>query len=112
MDNGISAIVEAFAMGKAVICTESPGQTGLLEHGVNCVRVPPYDTRALREAICALWTDRETCERLGAAGREAVEERHNLDRWTATLTEALRGAVASRPLSRRAAAPATRLPGA
>jgi glycosyltransferase involved in cell wall biosynthesis len=97
MDNGISAIVEAFAMGKAVICTESPGQTGLLEHGVNCLRVPPYDTGALREAICELWNDRERCERLGAAGREAVEERHNLDRWTATLTEALRGAVASRP---------------
>ncbi len=89
MDNGITVITEAFAMGKAVICTESPGQTGILEPGVNCLRVPPGDPHALREAIVALWNDPARCERLGAAGRQAVEARHNLGQWRAALGRAV-----------------------
>jgi glycosyltransferase involved in cell wall biosynthesis len=94
-DNGITTILEAFAMGKGVICTETPGQVGVLEHGVNCLRVPPFDADALREAIRELWDDPGKCERLGAAGRELVVERHNLDQWRATLKRAVRDAVAS-----------------
>jgi glycosyltransferase involved in cell wall biosynthesis len=89
MDNGITVIIEAFSMGKAVVCTETPGQTGLLEHGVNCVRVPAFDAEALRTAIVDLWNDPEKCARMGAAGRQAVEERHCIDRWTATLVDAI-----------------------
>jgi glycosyltransferase involved in cell wall biosynthesis len=89
MDNGITVITESFAMGKAVICTDSPGQTGILESGVNCLRVPPGDPAALRAAILELWNDPERCERLGAAGRRAVEERHGLGQWRAALGRAV-----------------------
>ena len=95
-DNGISVILEAFAMGKAVICTETPGQTGLLEHGVNCLRVPPYDVRALREAIRELWDDEEKSRRLGAAGREAVVARYNLTQWRDALVRGVEEAVTLR----------------
>ena len=39
-DNGITTALEAFAMGKPVICTETPGQVGVLDPDVNCLRVP------------------------------------------------------------------------
>jgi glycosyltransferase involved in cell wall biosynthesis len=96
MDNGITVIIEAFSMGKAVICTETDGQTGLLEHGVNCLRVPPFDPDALRHAITELWNDPERCARFGAAGRRAVEERHGVDCWKATLAGSIGKAVAAR----------------
>jgi glycosyltransferase involved in cell wall biosynthesis len=95
-DNGITTIVEAFAMGKAVICTETPGQTGVLEHGVNCLRVPPFDAEALREAIRELWDDPEKCGRLGAAGRELAVARHGIDQWRGALVRAVGEAVALR----------------
>lgn len=83
-------------MGKAVICTETDGQTGVLEHGSNCLRVPPFDPEALRDAIAELWNDPERCARFGAAGRQAVEERHSIDCWRATLVAAVGKAVAAR----------------
>jgi glycosyltransferase involved in cell wall biosynthesis len=92
-DSGITVILEAFAMGKAVICTQSPGQTGLLEPDVNCLRVPPEDPDALRAAILELWEDPDRCNRLGAAGRAAVVERHGLDQWRAALMRAVAGAA-------------------
>lgn len=99
-DSGISAIREAFAMGRTVIVTDTPGQVGILEDGVNCVRVPPFDPVALREAIVELWNDPERCARLGAAGRAIVEERHGLLQWTHALQHAVTEAVASRGTAR------------
>jgi glycosyltransferase involved in cell wall biosynthesis len=96
MDNGITVILEAFAMGRAVICTQTDGQTGLLEHDVNCLRVPAGEPGALRAAIAALWRDPARCERLGAAGRASVEARHTLDHWQATLERAVESAVGAR----------------
>jgi len=102
MDNGITVITESFAMGKAVICTESPGQTGLLEPGINCVRVPPFDAEALRDAILELWNDPEKCRRLGEAGRQAVEERHGAAQWCSTLIRAVAEASDTARACRRA----------
>lgn len=95
-DSGITVILEAFAMGKAVICTDTPGQTGILQPGVNCLRVPPRDPEALRTAIVQLWNDPENCQRLGAAGRAAVVEHHGLDQWRTALTRAVTEASARR----------------
>jgi glycosyltransferase involved in cell wall biosynthesis len=95
-DNGNTSILEAFAMGKAVICTDTPGQIEIVEHGVNCLRVPPFDVGALRAAIRELWDDEEKASRLGAAGREAVVTRHNLGQWTDALVRGVEEAVALR----------------
>jgi glycosyltransferase involved in cell wall biosynthesis len=95
-DNGITTILEAFAMGKPVIATETSGQVGVLEPGVNCIRVPPFDADALQAAITELWNDPEKCRRLGAAGRELVVQRHGIDQWTAALVRAVDEAVATR----------------
>jgi glycosyltransferase involved in cell wall biosynthesis len=103
-DNGITTILEAFAMGKAVICTDTAGQSGVLEAGVNCLRVPPHDPGALRDAIRTLWDDPQRCRRMGAEGRRLVVERHGLDQWTAALHGAVAEAVALRAPRRALAA--------
>jgi glycosyltransferase involved in cell wall biosynthesis len=101
MDNGITTIIEAFAMGKPVIATETAGQVGILEPGVNCLCVPPFDADALRAAITELWNDPEKCRRLGAAGRALVVQRHGIDQWTAALVRAVDEAVATRAAAGR-----------
>jgi glycosyltransferase involved in cell wall biosynthesis len=101
MDNGISTILEAFATGKPVIATETAGQVGVLEPGVNCLRVPPFDADALRAAITELWNDPEKCKRLGAAGRELVVQRHGIDQWTSALVRAVDEATATRAATGR-----------
>ena len=100
-DNGITSILEAFAMGKAVICTDTAGQIGVLEEGVNCLRVPPFDVEALRAAIVELWSDPEMCRRLGAAGRQLVEARHSNEQWIAGVSRGIEEAVAVRAAAGR-----------
>ena len=95
-DNGITSILEAFAMGKAVICIETAGQIGVLEHGVNCLRVPAFDVEALRAAIVELWRDPQMCQRLGAAGRQLIEARHSNEQWIAGVTRGIEEAIAAR----------------
>jgi glycosyltransferase involved in cell wall biosynthesis len=66
-------------MGKAVITTRNRGQVDVLRDGVDGLYVPPKDPDALREAITHLLDNPAEAERLGAAGRAAVLERHTLD---------------------------------
>jgi glycosyltransferase involved in cell wall biosynthesis len=54
---GVTTILEAMAMGKAVVVTRTRGQQGAsaVRDGENGLSVPPGDARALREAIGFLW---------------------------------------------------------
>ena len=47
--------------------------------------------RALREAISHLLANPAEAERLGAAGRQAVLERHTLDDYTARVAAIVKG---------------------
>jgi glycosyltransferase involved in cell wall biosynthesis len=84
-DNGVTAMTEAMAMGKAVICSRVEGQRDVLEDGVNGIFVPPRDPRALRAAIEYLWTHPQECERMGVEGRKRIEQFHTLDRFVASV---------------------------
>jgi glycosyltransferase involved in cell wall biosynthesis len=93
-DNGVTAMTEAMAMGKPVICSKVDGQRDLLEHGVNGLFVPPRDPRALREAIEFLWRHPEECERMGREGRRKIERNHTLDRFVDGVHRAVTEAIA------------------
>jgi glycosyltransferase involved in cell wall biosynthesis len=80
-DNGVTAIIEAMAMGRPVIATDTAGRPEILIDGVNCVLVPPRDPNALRLAIQALYSDPDRCAQLGAAGRDLVTRRHSIAQW-------------------------------
>jgi glycosyltransferase involved in cell wall biosynthesis len=92
-DNGVTAMTEAMAMGKAVICTRVEGQRDVLQDGVNGMFVPPRDPRALRESIEYLWNHPEECERMGREGRKRMEQFHTVDQFVAGVKAAVADAI-------------------
>jgi glycosyltransferase involved in cell wall biosynthesis len=78
-DNGLNVILEAMAMGKAVICSRTDGQRDVIIEGETGIFVPVGDPAALRRAILDLWADPSQSARLGAAGRRFIEDHHTLD---------------------------------
>jgi glycosyltransferase involved in cell wall biosynthesis len=50
-DNGINVILEAMAMGKAVICSRTRGQVDVIEEGVTGLFVPVGDAAAIRDGM-------------------------------------------------------------
>jgi len=95
-DNGVTAMTEAMAMGKAVICTKVDGQRDVLRDGVTGLFVPPHDPRALRQAIEYLWTHPDVCDRMGREGRQHVERHHTLDQFVSGVQTAVESAIADR----------------
>lgn len=88
-DHGITSVFEAMAMGKAVICTQTDGLTGMVEDGVTGILVPPGNPDALRAAIQRLWEQPELAQRLGMAGRKHVEAYNRLDLFVAAVRQAV-----------------------
>jgi glycosyltransferase involved in cell wall biosynthesis len=104
-DAGVTSITEAMAMGKAVIVTRNRGQVDVIRDGVEGIYVPPRDPRALREAIQHLLDSPEEAARMGAAGRDAVLQRHTLDGYVERVSELVRASgevdVAGLPADRQ-----------
>ncbi|MFZ1399057.1 MAG: glycosyltransferase family 4 protein [Candidatus Promineifilaceae bacterium] len=82
---GVTALLEAMAMGKAVICSSTPGQTDVVVAGETGLYVPPEDPKALRQAILSLLQQPELSEQLGRNGRKRIEQEMSLDRYTERL---------------------------
>lgn len=66
------ALLEAAAMGKPVITTDTAGCRDVVEDGRTGLLVPVGDGPALARAIVRLVSDSEACRTMGAAGREKV----------------------------------------
>jgi glycosyltransferase involved in cell wall biosynthesis len=90
-DAGVTVIVEAMAMGRAVIATRTRGQVDVIRDGENGLYVPPGDPDALRAAIVRLLADPAEAERMGRAGRALVESQHTLDRWVTDVADVVAG---------------------
>ncbi len=89
-DAGVTAIVEAMAMAKAVIVTRTRGQVDVLRHGEQGLYVPSADPRAMRAAIEHLLAHPDEADRMGRAGHALIKERHRLDAYTSRLVEIVR----------------------
>jgi hypothetical protein len=121
---GITVILEAMAMGKALVVTASRGQrdvvrgrlcnadgphgepvhgpapfgvTGELAEAETGLYVPPGDAAAMRAAVQYLLDHPEEAARMGANGRRLVEQHMNLDLFTERVAAIVRG----EPLSER-----------
>lgn len=92
---GVTVILEAMAMAKAVICTGTSGQTDVVIEGETGLYVPPEDPKALRKAIDYLLANPQVAERMGQAGRCRIEREMSLDRYTERLTGFVQSALAS-----------------
>lgn len=82
---GVTAILEAMSMSKAVICSQTPGQTDVVIEGETGLYVPPDDPKALRKAIQHLLDHPEEAARMGRNGRKRIEEYMSLDRYVERL---------------------------
>ncbi|HSR22056.1 MAG TPA: glycosyltransferase family 4 protein, partial [Candidatus Eisenbacteria bacterium] len=86
---GVTTILEAMSMARAVVVSATAGQRDIVEDGVTGVLVPPGDAGALREALQRLLASPAERARLGANARAAVEERFSLDRYASCLARHL-----------------------
>jgi len=86
---GITTILEAMAMSRAVVCTRTKGQTDVIVDGVNGVYVPPADASALRAAIVDLLEQPERAAALARAGRAYVEAECDVRRYAERLAHAV-----------------------
>ena len=93
---GVTTILEAMAMGKAVIATRTTGQTDVITDGENGLSVAPGDAAGWREAIVRLRGDPALRERLGRNGRRWVEENATLDLWASRVAASISGSAAAR----------------
>ncbi len=90
---GVTTILEAMAMGKAVIATRTAGQTDVITDGENGLTVAPGDVEGWQEAIQRLRSDEALRQRLGHNARRWVEENATLDHWAIRIAQSLRDAA-------------------
>ncbi|HWQ23235.1 MAG TPA: glycosyltransferase family 4 protein [Gaiellaceae bacterium] len=74
-------VVEAFCRGRGVVASRVGGIPDLVVDGESGLLAPPGDAAALADALVRVLSERALAERLGAAGRRAVEP------WLATPEE-------------------------
>jgi glycosyltransferase involved in cell wall biosynthesis len=96
-DNGVTVILEAMAMGKAVICTGTRGQVDVIEDGVTGIFVPVGDPAALRAAMLGLWNDPERAQAMGARARAFVERHHTMERFCVNVASVIDAAMTGSP---------------
>ncbi len=87
---GVSTILEAGAMGKASIVSDSDGIRDFVKPGETCLMVPAGDNQALSAAIERLRREPDTCRRLGENARHFIEERFAPVPFARRFADALR----------------------
>lgn len=86
---GITTILEAMSMGRAVICTRTPGQSDTIIDGVTGQYVPPADSDALRSAISGLLDDDTRALAMGVAARSWVQTNADIEVYAHRLAVAV-----------------------
>ncbi len=84
---GCSTLVEAMAMGKAVIATRSATMESYIRDGENGILVPQNDAIALRNAINELLSDSDKRKRLGENVRKFAVEYCEAEKFAKNLTD-------------------------
>lgn len=89
---GVTTILEAMSMGRAVVCSRTRGQTDVIEDGVTGMYVPPADVESLRVAIERLLDEPDLAAELGTAARGWVVETADVERYADRLADAVSAA--------------------
>ena len=78
-------VLEAMAMGRAVITTDAPGCRETVVDGVNGFLVPVKSVDALTEAMVRFITDPYLATRMGKCGRQIAEEKYDVHKVNAVM---------------------------
>ena len=73
-------IQEAMAMQLAVVTTDIPGPSEVIEEGVTGILVQPRDVDSLYEGLKQMLSDRKRMEDMAIAGRKRCEKLFNRQR--------------------------------
>ncbi|MEY4510768.1 MAG: hypothetical protein RLZZ450_2890 [Pseudomonadota bacterium] len=106
---GITTILEAMAMGKAVIVTRTVGQCDVVADGHTGIYVAPGGVDDWKQAIDRVLSNPKLRARLGQRARRWVEENATLDLWVENIVGALRDAPAPAKAPRAAVSTVSRL---
>lgn len=98
---GITTILEAMAMGRAVITTKTTGQIDAVVHGVNGLYVEPGDIAGWRAAVERLLDSPQEAARLGANARRDIECNMSLEKWVDRIADVIHAAADNRRVSVR-----------
>jgi glycosyltransferase involved in cell wall biosynthesis len=96
---GVTVVLEAMAMGKAVVATAARGWAGVIEDGVEGLLVPPGDAVALRTALTRVLDDPWLRSRLGRAARDAAVSRYSLSAFADRLQALIEDLTPSRAVA-------------
>ncbi len=91
--SGVGTVLEAMAMGKALIVSDSPGIRDYVTHNETALVVPCGDIAALRAAIARLTRESDTRARLGGAARAFVVRHCSFPAHVSKLATALRSLI-------------------
>jgi glycosyltransferase involved in cell wall biosynthesis len=83
--SGLTVLLEAMSMGKAVICSKIKGQVDVVQNGKTGLFVPPGNPSALREAIQYLWDRPDVAQQMGKEARRYIEQHHTLDQFVGSV---------------------------
>ena len=90
---GLTALLEAMAMGRPIVATKRAILRDYLDDGVEALLVPPGDPLALRAAVERVLDDSELARSLGTAARARVERAHTSSEFAERLAPVLRAVV-------------------
>jgi glycosyltransferase involved in cell wall biosynthesis len=90
---GLTALLEAMAMGRPIVASERAILRDYVEDGVEALLVPAEDPEAMREAIERVLADPELARSLGTAARTRVERANASSVFAAGLAPLLRAVV-------------------
>lgn len=79
------ALIEAMAMGKPVVASNTGGIPEVVEDGVTGILVPPKNPDALADAILGLLNDKIKMKAMGIAGKERVNKFFTLKRMISQI---------------------------
>lgn len=94
-ENAPLSALEAMASGVPVVAADLGGLPEIVRDGKTGVTFPSGDVPALAAALTRLDASPEEARRLGARGREVVEEEYSLDRQAETMLSIFREVMPS-----------------
>ncbi len=84
---GITAILEAMALEKTIICSKTKGQIDVIQDRKNGLYVKPEDPAELRQAIVELLDNPELAHKMGLEARKLIDDYMSLDLYVTRLAQ-------------------------
>ncbi len=78
-------IQEAMSMKLPVITTDVPGPSEVVEENVSGILVPKADVKALVNAMCMLYSDKNLAERIAEAGYRRFSENFTMEKMVGNI---------------------------